>query len=77
MWEQYYKVIYLEWEHPTLEHHAPMQKEGYVITYTPEGEKKGLAYNVWYRTERLAKRGAERLYRRVHGNIEEILQLTD
>jgi hypothetical protein len=47
----------------------------YVIEYK-DGELEGkMAYTAVYRTERLAEKGAERLYKRTHGALEDALEL--
>lgn len=49
----------------------------WIITYGSEcGENADKpAYNVKYRTEELAIKGAERLYKRTHGWLEEAIGL--
>jgi hypothetical protein len=48
----------------------------YIIHYNDDCAQAGhIAYKVKYRTEENAERGAERLYRREHGWLEEALQI--
>jgi hypothetical protein len=75
MWRKYYNVITITRVYPAGFARDP--EVSWIIVYSDEcNDNAGRpAYEVEYRTERHAIKGAERLYKRTHGWIEEALGL--
>jgi hypothetical protein len=73
-WQECYAVNEMTYRYlSTADYQGPPPRTVFVIVHN--GEREGLAYKVEYRTRALAERGARRLYRRVHGYLEETIGL--
>lgn len=70
-WREYYVVQQIQFDDRLtyLKNHGK-----WAIFFNDRCEQAGkVAYQAYYRNERLANKGAERLYRREHGAMEEAL----
>lgn len=68
-WKKYYTIEQISYFKPFT---LTLPQEAFVIVFNDDYQEPGImAHIVYYRTERLAVRGAERLYKRTHGAFEE------